>query len=65
MTSLSPALLAGLVMVELAGPHWSEFDWTRVVGLAVAAVAYRRGLPDLVCILLAVVATAGLRLLLP
>ena len=65
VTSLSPALLAGLVVVELAGPHWSEFDWTRVVGLAVAAVAYRRGLPDLLCILLAVVATAGLRLLLP
>ena len=65
VTSLSPALLAGLVVVEIAGPHWSEVDWTRIVGLVVAAVAYRRGLPDLVCILLAVVVTAGLRLLVP
>ena len=60
VTRLSPALLAGLVVVEMAGPHWSELDWTRIVVLVVAAVAYRRGQPDLVCILLAVVATAGL-----
>jgi hypothetical protein len=63
VVSLSPALLAGLVLVELAGPRWSEFDWTKIVALVVAAVAYRRGLPDLICILLAVVAAAGLRLL--
>jgi len=65
VASLSPALLAGLVVVEIAGPHWSEVDWTRIVGLAVAAAAYHRGVPDLVCILLAVLVTAGLRLVVP
>jgi Branched-chain amino acid transport protein (AzlD) len=61
--SLSPALLTGLVVVELAGPHWSHLDWTALPPLAVAAVAYRKGVPDLVCLLIAVGLTAGLRAL--
>jgi branched chain amino acid efflux pump len=59
--SLSPALLTGLVVVELAGSRWSHLDWTAVAALAAAAVAYRKGVPDLVCILIAVGVAAGLR----
>jgi hypothetical protein len=61
--SLSPALLAGLVVVELAGPRWADLDWTMLPPLAAAAVAYRRGVPDLVCILIAAGLAAGLRAL--
>ncbi len=61
--SLSPALLTGLVVVELAGARWADLDWTALPALAAAAVAYRKGVPDLVCILIAVGLTAGLRAL--
>ena len=43
ITAMTPALLAGLVTVELAGPRWGDLDWTVLPGLAAAAVAYRRG----------------------
>ncbi len=59
---MSPALLAGLVVVQLAGPRWTNFDWTALPGLAAAAIAYTKGIPDLACILLAVVVTVLLRL---
>jgi hypothetical protein len=62
--SLSPALLTGLVVVELAGPRWADLDWTTLPALAMAAVAYRKGVPDLLCILVAVGVAAGLRALL-
>ena len=61
VVSLSPALLTGLVIVELAGPRWADLDWTAVVALAAAGVAYRLGVPDLVCLVLAVGAAADLR----
>ena len=63
VVSLSPALLTGLVVVELAGARWADLDWTAMLPLAAAAVAYRRGVPDLVCILIAVGLAAGLRAL--
>jgi hypothetical protein len=59
--SLSPALLTGLVVVELAGPRWADLDWTALPALAAAALAYRKGVPDLVCILIAIGVAAGLR----
>ena len=59
--SLTPALLTGLVVVELAGPRWADLDWTTLPALAAAGVAYRKGVPDLVCILIAVGVAAGLR----
>lgn len=61
--SLSPALLTGLVVVELAGPRWADLDWTMLPPLAAAAVAYPKGVPDLVCILIAVGLAAALRAL--
>jgi hypothetical protein len=62
--ALSPALLAGLVTVELAGPRWSQLDWTLLPGLAAAGLAHRLGVPDLVCVAGAVAITAALRLVL-
>ena len=62
ITARAPALLAGLVTVELAGPRWKGFDWTALPGLAAAAVAYRKGVPDLACVAAAVLITALLRL---
>lgn len=61
--SLSPALLTGLVVVELAGTRWAHLDWTTLPALGAAALAYRKGVPDLVCILIAVGVAAGLRAL--
>ena len=60
--SMSPALLAGLVVVDLAGPHWRTFDPTLLPGLAAAGVAYLVRVPDLACIALAVAVTIGVRL---
>ena len=61
--SLSPALLTGLIVVELAGARWAHLDWTTLPALAAAAFAYRKGVPDLVCILIAVGVAAVLRAL--
>lgn len=65
ITAMSPALLAGLVTVDLLGPRWKDFDWTMLPGLAAAAIAYRRGVPDLACVAAAVIVTALLRLAAP
>jgi branched-subunit amino acid transport protein AzlD len=62
ITAMAPALLAGLVTVQLTGPRWGQLDWTALPGLLAAAVAYLRGLPDLVCIGIAVIVTIVLRL---
>jgi Branched-chain amino acid transport protein (AzlD) len=59
---LAPALLAGLVVVELAGPRWADFDWTALPGLAAGGVAYLKGVPDLLSIAIAVGTTVLLRL---
>ena len=63
LVAFSPALLTGLVIVELVGPRWADLDWTTLPPLAVAAGAYLKGLPDLVCVLLAVGGAIGLRAL--
>lgn len=60
---LAPALLAGLIVTDIAGPRWEELDWTLCAGLGVVAVAYRLRAPSLLAICLGVLATAGLRLL--
>lgn len=62
ITAMSPALLAGLVTVELAGPRWHELDVTVLPGLVAAGLASCRGLPDLACVAIAVLVAAGLRL---
>ena len=62
IAAMSPALLAGLITVELAGPRFSDLDWTVFPGLAAAVLAYRWGAPQLACVAIALVVTAGLRL---
>ena len=61
---LAPALLAALVVVDVAGPRWSDLDWTVPAGLLAVIIArYALRAPDLVAILAGVVVTALLRLL--
>jgi len=60
--AFSPALLAGLLVVELLGQHWELFDWTTLPGLLGAAVAWRLRAPQLVCIAVGVVVTVLTRL---
>ncbi len=59
---LAPSLLAALIMEEVAGEHWSSFDWTVVAGLAGVVTARLCRLPDLPAILCGVVITALCRL---
>jgi branched-subunit amino acid transport protein len=63
LNALPLALLAGLIVVDLLGPKWTDADWTVVPGLVTIAVARTRKLPDLVCILAGVAVTAALRAL--
>ncbi|BCJ70068.1 AzlD domain-containing protein [Polymorphospora rubra] len=55
---LAPALLAGLIVVEVLGPKWTGIDWTLLVGLAATAAAWAWRAPMLLAVLVGVVATA-------
>lgn len=61
---MAPVLLAGLIVVELAGPGWDGVDAGQVAGVAVAGAAWFARAPMLVAVLLGALATAGLRRLL-
>lgn len=61
--ALAPALLTGLIVVELLGPRWREVDWTVLPGLGLAGVLWFLKLPDVICIVVAVAATVAVRLL--
>jgi uncharacterized membrane protein len=63
LNALPAALLAGLIVIDLLGPNWSDTDWTMLPGLATIGLARSRRLPDLVCILAGVAVTATLRAL--
>ena len=56
----APALLAGLIVTDFAGPKWSEADWTLAAGLA-ATIAYLRRAPVLASVAIALAVTATLR----
>ena len=60
---MAPVLLAGLIVVELAGPDWDHLDGPQVLGVAAAGVAYRLRAPMLVAVLIGAAAAAGVRLL--
>ena len=60
---VAPVLLAGLIVIDLAGEGWDGLDWTQVAGVAVAGVAGRLRVPMLVAVLLGALAAALLRLL--
>jgi branched chain amino acid efflux pump len=59
---LAAALLAGLIVVHVAGARWTSFSWTVVAGLAVTVAARLVRAPMLVAVLAGVAATALLRL---
>jgi branched-subunit amino acid transport protein len=59
--ALPVALLAGLLVVDLLGQYWQAFDWTLLPGLGLAVALRISGRPHLVCIVVAVAATAALR----
>ena len=58
---MAPVLLAGLIVVELAGAEWEGVDTWQVAGVAVAGAAWAVRAPMLVAVLLGALATAGLR----
>ena len=60
---VAPVLLAALIVVELAGPHWDGVDWRQAAGVAVAGLAWAARAPMLVAVLVGVLATSALRLL--
>ena len=58
---VAPVLLAGLIVVDLAGPDWDHVDPSQVAGVAVAGAAWAARAPMLVAVLLGALAAAGLR----
>lgn len=61
--ALPAALLAGLLVVDLVGDHWKDADWTMLPGLAVTGALAVRHVPQLICIIAGVAATAAVRVL--
>ncbi|HEX8345871.1 MAG TPA: AzlD domain-containing protein [Actinoplanes sp.] len=60
---LAPALLAGLVVVDVFGPHWSALSWPVLAGLTTVMVARLLiRAPMLVAVLAGMATTALLRL---
>lgn len=58
---MAPVLLAGLIVVELAGPDWEHVDRAQVAGVGVAGLAWAARAPMLVAVLAGALAAAGLR----
>jgi len=60
---MAPVLLAALIVVDLGGPHWDDFDGKQAIGVLVAGIAGVAKVPILPAVMLGVLATVGLRLL--
>ena len=60
---MAPVLLAGLIVVELAGPDWDGLDGPQMLGVAVAGGALALRVPMLVAVLFGAAAAAGVRLI--
>jgi len=58
---MAPALLAGLIVVELLGAHWEHLDWTMLPALPIAAALRWWKVPELACIAVAIAVTVLLR----
>jgi uncharacterized membrane protein len=58
---MAPALLAGLIVVELGASGWDELDWTQLAGVACAGAAWRLRAPMLLAVLVGAAVAAGLR----
>jgi branched-subunit amino acid transport protein len=63
MGALPVAVLAALLVVDLLGHRWQDFDWTLLPGLAVAVGLRAWGRSHITCIVAGVAATAILRML--
>lgn len=59
---LAAALLTGLVVVDVLGPHWDAVGWPLITGLVAVVIARWRGVPEILSIVIGVVVTALLRL---
>ena len=58
---LAPALLAGLVISDILGPHWSSANAPLALGVLTAAAGRTTGLPTPARITAAVILTAAAR----
>lgn len=58
----APALLAGFIVVDVLGSHWSAVDLTVIAGLAVVPLLLWRRAPLPVALVAAVAVTALLRI---
>lgn len=61
---VAPALIASLVVVDVAGPRWADFDPALAAGVVAAVGARLLRAPLLVSVVVAVLTTALLRLVL-
>ena len=61
--SLAPALLAGLLTVQVLGEGWREFDRTLLPGLAVIGLLWLLRRSQIVCLVAGVLVTVIIRLL--
>ncbi len=59
---VAPALLAGLIVVELSADGWDELDWTQVAGVAAAGAARLLRAPMLLAVVVGAAVAACLRL---
>ncbi len=55
---MAPALLAGLIVVELGASGW---DWTQLAGVAAAGAAWRLRAPMLLAVMVGAAVAASLR----
>jgi branched-subunit amino acid transport protein len=62
-TLLAPVLLADLIVVDLGGAKWGEFDWRQMLGVGVAGLARILKAPMLLAVFCGITAAAILRLL--
>jgi hypothetical protein len=60
---LAPVLLAGLVVIELAGPGWDHLDGAQVLGVTVAGIAWAARMPMLLAVAAGALVAAGVRAL--
>jgi branched-subunit amino acid transport protein len=60
---MAPALLAGLIVVELGGDGLGGLDRAQVAGVAVAGLAWRLRAPMLLAVLFGAAVAAALRMI--
>jgi branched chain amino acid efflux pump len=62
---MAPVLLAGLIVIDLGGAAWSDFNGQLVLGVGASGVARVLKAPMLIAVACGITGTALLRLLLP